>query len=341
VDRFSRMLCKPPGTILVVILTVAALAISAYAQLSSASVTGVVRDSTGSVVPNCKLVLKNVETSVERIAESNSAGNYLFLGITPGPYTIEASAPGFQTAKIPQITLSVNQTATIDVTLQVGNLQQTVTVEASGELVQSATAELGAVVAEKQVTDLPLNGRNFTQLLSLSPGVAPISVSQNAGGFGNVASGTQFVFPSINGQTNRSNFFMTDGLNNQGAFQSTYAVPPIVDAIAEFKVNAHDDQAEFGGVMGGVINVATKSGTNDLHGAVWEYLRNDAFNARNTFQNSVTVFRQNQFGAAAGGPVLFPKLYNGRNKTFFLRHTKDFDIRRRRTHSATSRRTRS
>ncbi len=317
-DRFSRMLCKPPGTILVVILTVAALAISAYAQLSSASVTGVVRDSTGSVVPNCKLVLKNVETSVERIAESNSAGNYLFLGITPGPYTIEASAPGFQTAKIPQITLSVNQTATIDVTLQVGNLQQTVTVEASGELVQSATAELGAVVAEKQVTDLPLNGRNFTQLLSLSPGVAPISVSQNAGGFGNVASGTQFVFPSINGQTNRSNFFMTDGLNNQGAFQSTYAVPPIVDAIAEFKVNAHDDQAEFGGVMGGVINVATKSGTNDLHGAVWEYLRNDAFNARNTFQNSVTVFRQNQFGAAAGGPVLFPKLYNGRNKTFFF-----------------------
>jgi outer membrane receptor protein involved in Fe transport len=281
-------------------------------------VTGVVRDSTGSVVPSCKLVLKNVDTSVERIAESNSAGNYLFLGITPGNYTIEASAPGFQTQQMRQITLAVNQTATIDVTLQVGNLQQTVTVEASGELVQSATAELGAVVAEKQVVDLPLNGRNFTQLLSVSPGVAPVSVSQNSGGFGNVASGTQFVFPSINGQTNRSNFFMTDGLNNQGAFQSTYAVPPIIDSMAEFKVNAHNDQAEFGGVMGGVVNVATKAGTNDFHGTLWEYLRNDAFNARNTFQNSVTVFRQNQFGASAGGPVMLPKLYNGRNRTFFF-----------------------
>jgi hypothetical protein len=290
----------------------------AYGQLSSASVTGVVRDSTGSVVPNCKLVLKNTDTSVERIAETNTAGNYVFLGLTPGPYTLQASAPGFQTAQMRQITLAVNQTATIDVTLQVGNLQQSVTVEASGELVQSATAELGAVVAERQVSDLPLNGRNFTQLLSLSPGVAPISVSQNSGGFGNVASGTQFSFPAINGQTNRSNFFMTDGLNNQGAFQSTYAVPPIIDSIAEFKVNSHNDQAEFGGVLGGVINVATKSGTNDLHGTIWEYLRNDAFDARNTFQKSVTPFRQNQFGVSAGGPIVIPKLYNGKNKTFFF-----------------------
>jgi len=168
------------------------------------------------------------------------------------------------------------------------------------------------------VVDLPLNGRNFTQLLSLSPGVAPVSVSQNSGGFGNVASGTTFVFPSINGQTNRSNFFMTDGLNNQGAFQSTYAVPPIIDAMSEFKVNAHNDQAEFGGALGGIINVVTKSGTNQLHGSLWEFVRNDAFNARNTFQNSVTVFRQNQYGASAGGPVVLPKLYNGRNKTFFF-----------------------
>jgi outer membrane receptor protein involved in Fe transport len=290
----------------------------AHAQLSSASLTGIVRDSSGSVVPGVKLTLRNTGTTVEHVTQSNSAGNYVFLNITPGPYTLEAIGQGFQTTSIPQFTLAVSQTATLDITLQVGEVQQTLTVEASGELVQAATAELGAVVSAKQVVDLPLNGRNFTQLLSLTPGVAPVSVSQNSGGFGNVASGTAFSFPAINGQTNRSNFFMTDGLNNQGAFSSTYAVPPIIDSIAEFKVNSHNDQAEFGGVLGGVINVATKSGTNQLHGSAWEFLRNDAFNARNTFQKQATVFRQNQFGVSAGGPVMIPKLYDGRNKTFFF-----------------------
>jgi len=258
-----------------------------------------------------------VDTSVERTVESNNAGNYVFTSVPPGRYTLQATSTGFQTTQIPEFTLAVNQTATLDITLQVGAVQQTVEVQAFGELVQSSTAELGAVVAEKQVVDLPLNGRNFTQLLSLSPGVAPVSVSQNSNGFGNVASGTAFYFPAINGQTNRSNFFMTDGLVNQGAFQSTYAVPPIIDSMSEFKVNAHNDQAEFGGVLGGIINVVTKSGTNQLHGTVWEFVRNSAFNARSPFQSSVTQFRQNQYGASAGGPVVIPKLYNGRNKTFF------------------------
>jgi hypothetical protein len=290
-----------------------------FAQLSTASVTGVVRDQSGSMVGGAKLVLTNLDTAVKHQSESNSAGNYVFLSIPPGNYTLEATAPSFQTWQLPRITLAVNQTATIDVGLQVGSLQQTVTVEAAGELLQQSTAEVGAVVAAKQVVDLPLNGRNFTQLLSLSPGVSPISVSQNSNGFGNVASGTAFFFPSINGQTNRSNFFMTDGLNNQGAFSSTYAVPPIIDSIGEFKVNGHNDLAEFGGALGGIINVSTKSGTNELHGTLWEYLRNDAFNARNTFQQSVTVFRQNQFGASVGGPVMFPKLYNGRNNLLLWR----------------------
>lgn len=289
-----------------------------YAQLSSATVTGLVRDASGADIPNVKVVLKNLDTSVERTATTNSAGNYVFLSLTPGNYSLTASSPGLQTSQISKFTLAVNQTVTLDITMEVGAVQQTVTVEAAGELVQSATSELGAVVASKQVVDLPLNGRNFTQLLSLTPGVAPVSVSQNSGGFGNVASGTAFVFPSINGQTNRSNFFMTDGLNNQGAFSSTYAVPPIIDAIGEFKVNSHNDQAEFGMALGGIINVATKSGTNELHGTMWEFLRNDAFNARNTFQKSVTVFRQNQYGVSAGGPVIIPKLYNGKNKTFFF-----------------------
>src|SRR5436190_17094401 len=216
-------------------LLLSSTATAAYGQLSTATITGIVRDSSGGVVVPAKVALRNVDTSVERSTVSNAAGNYLFLNVNPGRYQIETSAAGFKASKLTDVTLAVNQTATLDVILEVGALEQTVSVEASAAEIESSTAELGTVVAEKQVVDLPLNGRNFTQLLSLTPGVAPVSVSQNTGGFGNVASGTQFVFPSINGQTNRSNFFMTDGLNNQGALQSTYAGPPIIDAIGEFK----------------------------------------------------------------------------------------------------------
>jgi hypothetical protein len=182
---------------------------------------------------------------------------------------------------------------------------------------------LGTVIATKQVNDLPLNGRNFTQLLSLTPGVAPVSVAQNsmggrAGGFGApISVGSAFIFPAVNGQTNRSNFFLTDGLNNFGTFQSTYSVPPIVDAIQEFKVVSHTDSAEFGSVLGGVVNVVTKSGGNNYHGTAWEYVRNTVFDARNPFLPRVTPFRQNQFGASVGGPVWIPKFYSGKNKTFF------------------------
>jgi outer membrane receptor protein involved in Fe transport len=291
----------------------------AFAQLSTATVTGIVRDSSGSVIPAATLTLRNVDTNVERATQTNEVGNYVFANVPPGPYILETSKTGFGTQRVEQFTLTVNQTANFDVTLSVGTVEQTVNVTAAAEMIQSSTAELGAVVAQKQVVDLPLNGRNFTQLLALTPGVAPVSVSQNSGGFGaSTTTGSQFVFPAINGQTNRSNFFMTDGINNQGAFTSTYAVPPIIDAIQEFKVNSHNDQAEFGGALGGIVNVVTKSGTNALHGTAWWYVRNDAFDARNTFQQNVVPFKQNQFGASAGGPVVIPKLYDGKNRTFFF-----------------------
>src|SRR5882762_205299 len=300
-----------------------------YAQLSSATVTGIVRDVTGAVIPQAKVVLRNVGTSVERNTTSNNAGNYLFLNVNPGPYTLETSVTGFKSAHISEFTLAVNQTATLDLVLEVRTLDQSVSVEASTSEVESQTAELGAVVAEKQVVDLPLNGRNFTQLLSLSAGVAPVSVSQNASGPFGVAKteGSQFVFPAINGQTNRSNFFMLDGIDNQGMV-STYVVPPIIDAIQEFKVNSHNDQAEFGSSTGGIINVVSKSGTNSLHGTAWEYVRNDAFDARNTFQSKVTPFKQNQFGFSVGGPVMIPKIYNGRNRTFFYGAFQQFLFRK-------------
>jgi outer membrane receptor protein involved in Fe transport len=311
------------------ILAAGLLAGSAHAQLSTASVTGIVRDPTGGVVAQARVVLRNPGTAVERSTVTNTAGNYVFLAVNPGRYTLETSAPGFKSSAVSEFTLAVNQTATIDVVLEIGALEQTVSVEASAAEIESATAELGAVVAEKQVVDLPLNGRNFTQLLSLSAGVAPVSVSQNATGPFGVAKteGSQFVFPAINGQTNRSNFFMLDGIDNQGMV-STYVVPPIIDAIQEFKVNSHNDQAEFGSSTGGIVNVVTKSGTNSLHGTAWEYVRNDAFDARNTFQQSVTPFKQNQFGFSLGGPAYIPKLYNGKNKTFFYGAFQQFLYRR-------------
>ena len=318
----SNVLCKsirrqnlPIAALFIVLVS---MATTAFGQLSTATITGIVRDSSGGVVAQAKVVLRNVDTSVERSTVSNAAGNYLFLNVNPGRYTVETSAPGFKSSKLTDVTLAVNQTATLDVVLEVGALEQTVSVEASAAEIESSTAELGTVVAEKQVVDLPLNGRNFTQLLSLTPGVAPVSVSQNATGpFGvAVTQGSQFVFPAINGQTNRSNFFMLDGVDNQ-AMVSTYVVPPIIDSIQEFKVNSHNDQAEFGSSLGGIINVVTKSGTNSLHGTAWEYLRNDAFDARNTYFQKVTPFKQNEFGFSVGGPVYIPKLYNGRNRTFF------------------------
>src|ERR1700687_3365369 len=298
-------------------------ATSAFAQLSSATLNGTVRDSTGAVIAKASGFLTNVDTGIERLGNSTESANYVFVDITPSRYTLKVTAEGFSTKQVSAFVLAVNQTATIDVVLAPGAQSEVVTVDASTEQLQTSTAELGTVIATHQVNDLPLNGRNFTQLLSLTPGVSPISVGQNSmggrtGGFAApIAEGAEFTFPSVNGATNRSNYFLTDGMSNFAAFLSTYAVPPIVDAIQEFKVVSRTDTAEFGSVLGGVVNVVTKSGTSQFHGAGWEYIRNDAFDARPTFLATGAKkpsFRQNQFGASVGGPVARTKL---KDNTFF------------------------
>ena len=303
------------------------LAGSADAQVSTASINGVIRDPAGAVIPGATIVLRNVDTSVERTSTTNEAGAYGFVSIPPGSYTIEATAKGFSSQKLAPFVLAVGQAATFDFALTVGTATQVVTVEAAAAQLDVTNANLGTVIATQQVNDLPLNGRNFTALLALTPGVVAISTAQNGtniagGGFGSaIALGSDYTFPAINGQSNRSDYFLTDGLPNFAAINSTYAVAPIIDAIQEFKVVSHTDDAEFGSVLGGVVNVVTKSGTNELHGSAWDYLRNTAFDARNYFlpaSQSKPFFHQNQFGGAIGGPVIIPKLYNGRNKTFFF-----------------------
>lgn len=289
-----------------------------YAQQSSASVTGLVKDATGANIAGAQVKLQNVDTNTLRQTVSNGAGNYTFLNVPPGGYTMEFSEKGFQSEKITVFELSVNQTLTLEGVLTVGSVDTSVTVEAEGATVESSTAELGSVIAQQQVHSLPLNGRNFTQLLTLTPGVTPISVGQNSSASNTaVTPGSTYTFPSINGQGNRENYFMVDGMNDQQAWYNTYAVAPIIDSIQEFKVNSHND-AQFGQVSGGVINVATKAGTNTFHGSAWEYVRNNAFDAKNHFQTSVTPYHQNQFGGTLGGPVWIPKLYNGHDKTFFF-----------------------
>jgi outer membrane receptor protein involved in Fe transport len=301
------------------LLMLAALAFPQRARAqATATINGTVRDSSGAVIAGATVVLHSKGTNLDRSVTTNSVGIYVISQIQPGDYSVKVSQTGFRTEIKTNIALDVNQTATLDLTLTPGSTQETVQVEATEATLETSTSELGEAVVQKQVNDLPLNGRNFTQMLNLTPGVSTVNVSQNSATSGGVWSnpiGT-FSYPAVNGQTNRSNLFLLDGVNNQGSFGSTYAVAPIVDDIQEFKVQSHNDDASFGGVLGGVINVVTKTGTAHFHGAAWEFVRNTAFDATNPFLTKVTPFQQNQFGASFGGPLWFPG-EKGQKKTFF------------------------
>lgn len=293
---------------------------AAMAQQATAAINGVVKDQTGAAIPNARVDLTNVNTAVVRTTSTNGNGVYAFPSVVPGAYTLQASAAGFTTVKQEETTLEVNQTATFDFQLNVGTTQQNVTVNASeGAALETSTSELGTVVSTQEVTDLPLNGRNFTQLLTITAGVANINRDQSAGGGGgwNGHSIGSFTFPAVNGARNRSNYFMLDGEDDLNTIQGMYNYSPIVDAIQEFKTQGHNDLAEYGGVAGGIVSVVTKSGTNQFHGALWEFLRNEAMDARGYFEANLPPLRQNQYGASVGGPVWIPKLYDGKNKTFF------------------------
>ncbi len=275
-----------------------------HAQVSFAALNGTVKDSSAAPIPAADLLLRNTQTGVETKTVTNELGIYVLLNILPGTYTLQATKEGFSTARLSQFSLVVNQSSVFDMTLSVGKVQESVTVEAIGAQVQSATAELGSVLTSHQVVDLPY-GRNIQNLMRLTPGVSPIGPGQSS-------------VPSVNGQVKRSSMFMLDGVNNQSTFQSNLAVNPIVETLEEFKVQSHNDSAEFGGVMGGVMNTTTKSGTNEYHGNFWYQHDNDAFRARNTFQPTVNPYKGHIFGGTAGGPVWIPKLYKGSNRTFFF-----------------------
>jgi hypothetical protein len=326
-DYYSRIAMRAFACLAMLI----ALCNVARSQTATGQFNGHVYDQNGSVVPGATVTLVDVQTNLSRNTQTNGEGLYEFPLIKPGSYKLTVTQSGFDTATSPPFTLEVNQIATQDFKLQVGATSQTVNVTATAELLQASTANLGAVVDSRPVADLPLNGRSFSALLTLAPGVSPVNYSQNSAvgygtGFGSAGiPGSTYTFPSTQGQWNRENLYYLDGVDNTAAFASSYDVPPIIDSIQEFKIQSHNDQAEFGSVLGGVVNLVTKSGSNSLHGAAWEYLRNNVFDSRNPFTdftNNVpsapASFRQNEFGGDLGGPVVIPKLYHGRNKTFFF-----------------------
>ncbi|MBO0798774.1 MAG: TonB-dependent receptor, partial [Blastocatellia bacterium] len=279
------------------------------AQIDRGRVTGTVKDPSGAVVAGAQLTLTNEATSVTQKVGSTSSGNYVFEGVAIGSYTLRVEVAGFKTYEAKGIQVHVQNVVTADVSLEVGEVSSVVSVTSSAPLLQAQDASLGQTVSGASVNDLPLNGRNWISLANIAAG------SYLLGGPGSASIFSNGVEP---GQVD----VRVNGVNdNEEVFGGT-SVAPIPDAIQEFKLQTGDNSAEFGHSVGAVINAVVKSGTNKFHGDLFEYLRNEALNANDFFSNLNGVtrqeYRQNQFGGTIGGPVLIPKLYNGRNRTFFF-----------------------
>ena len=307
------------ATILLVVLFVSARV--THAQTATGEVNGTVTDTSGGFVAGAAVKLTNQATKIEDRVATNVDGYFVFINVKPGSYVLGVEAKGFKITQISAFDVGVNQTVMQTVRLEVGAITERVVVNAEAAMLEGSTSDLGTVIEEKAVNDLPLNGRNFTQLLTLTPGVTPVSTAQNKSigcCEGNVGiPGSGFSDASFHGQENRSKLYFFDGIINTNIRGPTYIVIPNIDLVQEFKVVGHDAKAEYGGATGGVVDMVSKSGTNSFHGSVFEYVRNNAFDARNTFTDfnpltkapSIAGFRQNQFGAEGGGPII-------KNKTF-------------------------
>jgi carboxypeptidase family protein/TonB-dependent receptor-like protein len=291
----------------VLLATPASLAI---AQITSATISGIVRDQTGAVLPGVEIVVKNVETGLTRSVVSDSNGYFAVPGLAPGKYEARASLQGFATGVQTGIVLEVAQQAGLTLILSVGKTSETITVTGESTIVDTRTSALSAVVPEKTIDDLPLNGRNYINLAILQPGV--INFTEKSG----TAPATRGVQLNINGMGGRSNSFLIDGANMKGyagiatvtAADSTLGV----ETIREFRVVTNAFSADYGRAMGGVVSIATKSGSNELHGSGFEFFRDSTMDARNFFDvGGPPPFTRHQYGATAGGPLR-------RNTVFFF-----------------------
>ncbi|MBL8221869.1 MAG: carboxypeptidase regulatory-like domain-containing protein, partial [Bryobacterales bacterium] len=271
--------------------------------MPTAVLTGVVKDSTGAVVPNVKVTATNTGTNLSRSSVTDDSGNFRIAPLNPGPYRVDAEASGFKKATVPEVILEVGQQARIDVDLQVGDVSQTLEVTGRPSLVNTESNLIGGVINQSRVLSLPLNGRNFMELTTLTAGIAE--------GTGSAAIVNKRA-PTAAGMPHQDNNYQLDGADNKEAFFNSWNLGPSVDAIQEFSIQVGQYSAEFGSGGGAVINVVTKSGTNDIHGTLWEFMRNNVFDARNFFltpTQTIAPLRRNQFGAAVGGPIVKNKMF--------------------------------
>jgi hypothetical protein len=286
-----------------------------FAQGGRGTILGTVTDPSGAPVPGVKVSIVNSGTNVSVVAETNSEGYYSSPALVLGMYQVSVEQPGFKREVHSGIGLQVDQRAEVNFALSLGQVGDSVQVTSEVPLVNSSDATVGQVIENKRVEELPINGRSAFALIGLAA-----NVKSNAGptqsGFAD--RGTNLSAFSINGGPTATNYFLVDGMVAIQSYYPDLNADLAVDAVQEFKVQSGTMSAEYGLTAGGVINVATKSGTNQYHGSIYEFVRNNDFDARNTFATSVAPFHYNQYGMALGGPVIIPKLYNGRNKTFIF-----------------------
>jgi hypothetical protein len=297
----------------------AAAGTSRMSAQGTADIVGTVTDNTGAIVASAKVLAKNLETGLTRMEETNARGDYSLTLLPVGAYSVTVEAPGFKMYTNRSVTLATGDRARVDAQMQLGDVTQTLEVQAEGTALQTDSSSVGALVTTKAVQDLPVNGRNAIRLVQLAPG-ATESVQSSLGGGTRPDDRRQTSVVSANGQTDSANNFMLDGMDNNERAIATIIVKPSIDALQEVRVDTNMYSAEVGRAGGAVVNMITKSGTNGFHGTLFEFLRNDKLDAKNFFNvpqagNPLAgvkpEFRQNQFGGSVGGPIR-------KDKTFFF-----------------------
>jgi hypothetical protein len=279
-------------------------------QTTRATLTGTVTDPNGAVVPGATVNATNVATNISSSAQTNQVGTYTFTALPPGEYTVAVEVTGFKRNTQTGIILRIAETSRLDIPLEVGALTEEVTVVSRAPLVRSTSSEQGQVIDYKQIQSLPLNGRLFQQLITLTPGAIPAGFAdfaENPAGAG----ARSAVHHSVNGLPWSGNNYLLDGIANNEPLNAFVNITPPLEALQEFKVQTNNPTAEFGVFGGAVVNLSIRSGTNQYSGSLFEYYRDDSLNAPNFFAATKAPFNSHQFGGTFGGPML-------RDKAFFF-----------------------
>jgi hypothetical protein len=301
--------------ILFVLIAVVFVVSAARAEVGG-KITGVVEDQTGSVIPGAAVVVTNTQTGIKLTATTDQDGVFTFPVLSVGQYQIDVTANAFRSYRKTGLVIDINSALVLDVTLQVKEQDQSIMVTEDAAQVETTDTQLGQVLGSKKATEIPLNGRSYTDLFATQVGVTPLTTSgagnsTSGGGFGTVpvAGATNTGQFSINGQREDANGFSLNGASVQEGIGQQAGIIPNLDSIAEFRILTSNTDAEYGNYSGGLINVVTKSGGNAFHGSVFEFLRNTALDAKNYFSTERSVFQQNQYGGTLGGPIKQNKLF--------------------------------